>query len=74
MIRSHNPYSKQNNSEGTSENWSLSSNRLILFKKRLYIPPVVNLRRILLELHYNDPLTRHFRERRISELLKINFY
>ena len=74
IMRSHDPHFKQNRSEGTTENWSLSSDGLVLFKKRLYIPPAAKLRQTLLELHHDDPLAGHFGERRTSELLKMNFH
>jgi transposase InsO family protein len=74
IMRSHDPHSKQNRSEGTTENWSLSSDGLVLFKKRIYIPPAATLKQVLLELHHDDPLAGHFGERRTSELLKMNFH
>ena len=85
----HDPYKKRKRSEGTTEtkvnsiqtrseklnkNWSLSSDGLVLFKNRIYIPAAANLRQTLMELYHDDPLAGHFGERRTTELIKMNFH
>lgn len=57
------------------EDWSLDPEKIVMYKLRLYIPAGEKLKRELLKLHHDDPISGgHFGRQRTIETLSRKFY
>lgn len=60
--------------EGATGSFDMSTEGLVLFRGRFYIPPAEELKQALLRIYHDHPLGGHFGVHRTTELLKQHFH